>query len=97
MEVAGAVVNIVPVDYARLDYHWQQHHARFAARVERDGLLCQECGGAGGEVDVILDDGTGPWEPCGYCEGTGRVTRWLRGLWLRHRQQMAAFAKKTKD
>ena len=31
---------------------------------------CPVCHGAGGEVDVILNDGTGPWEECGFCKGT---------------------------
>ncbi|MPZ20108.1 MAG: hypothetical protein GEV06_19655 [Luteitalea sp.] len=75
-------INDVP-DYARLSYERQAHHRRFVAYVEAHGLLCQSCSGAGGERYVLLDDGTGPWEPCGWCEGTGKVTRWLRGLWLR--------------
>lgn len=63
------------------------HHCRYKRYVDEYGLLCQECGGAGGEVDVILDDGTGPWEMCGYCEGTGLTTRWIRGEWLRWKKQ----------
>lgn len=43
---------------------------------------CQDCGGVGGYTDVILDDGTGPWEPCGFCNGTGRMTSRMRGIWL---------------
>jgi len=72
-----------PYDYIRGAYVYRQHHARYVRYVEAHGLWCQSCGGAGGEVDVIHDDGTGPWEPCGWCEGTGKVTRWVRGLWLR--------------
>jgi hypothetical protein len=30
--------------------------------------------------DSIYD---GPADPCGWCETTGKTTRWLRGLWLR--------------
>lgn len=73
--------------YARLSYRRQAHHARYKRRVEGMArqLLCQECRGAGGETDVILDDGTGPWEECGFCEGTGLVTPHMRGLWLRWR------------
>lgn len=70
-------------NYRRMDYVSSQHHQRYKRYVEAHGLWCQACGGAGGEVDVILDDGTGPWESCGWCEGTGKVTRWLRGLYLR--------------
>jgi len=69
-------------DYPRLYYVRRQHRARYQRYVAGHGLLCQSCGGAGGETDVLLDDGTGPWEPCGWCEGTGKVTRWLRGLYL---------------
>ena len=38
---------------------------------------CPDCHGSGGEKDVILDDGTGPWEECGFCKGTGEVHRKL--------------------
>ena len=69
-------------NYRRMDYVWAQHHQRFREYVERHGLPCQSCNGRGGWVDVILE-GKGPWEPCGWCEGTGLVTRWLRGLYLR--------------
>lgn len=72
-----------PFDYARWNYIRREHHRRFTAYVEAHGLPCQSCGGMGGETDVILDDGTGPWDECGWCEGTGKVTRWIRGAWLR--------------
>lgn len=72
-----------PPDYARMRHRWMSHHARFLRYVESHGLLCQDCRGSGGERDVILDDGTGPWEPCGWCEGTGKIPRWTRGAWLR--------------
>lgn len=75
-------------DYPRMSYEWQRHHARYKRRVAVDGLDCQECGGAGGERYVLLDDGTGPWEPCGWCEGTGKVTRWMRGFWLRYMRSL---------
>lgn len=74
-------------NYARIDYVWYRHHERFVVRAEREGLACQACGGRGGEVDVIDPEIGGPWEPCGWCEGTGFVTRWLRGLWLRAMQK----------
>ena len=50
-------------------------------------LICQECGGSGGEVIPICDDGTGPFEECGFCEGTGLMTPHLRGFWLRWKKQ----------
>ena len=30
---------------------------------------CPDCKGKGGYTDVILDDGTGPYYPCGFCDG----------------------------
>ena len=71
------------VDYPRWRYAMNQHHARYVRYVTAHGLPCQACSGRGGERYVILDDGTGPWEPCGWCEGTGMVTRRTRGAWLR--------------
>ena len=46
-----------------------------------DIVQCQGCHGAGGSVDRILDDGSGPWEPCGYCAGTGRTTK-MMNAWI---------------
>lgn len=76
-------------DYARLDWRWRHHAERFARYVGAHGLPCQECGGRGGEREIILDDGTGPWHTCGWCEGTGKTTRWLRGLWLWDKRRSA--------
>jgi hypothetical protein len=70
------------VDYARMVAKYAAHHLRFEKHVAEHGILCQECGGMGGWTERILDDGTGPFEPCGWCEGTGKTTRWLRGVWL---------------
>lgn len=39
-------------------------------------VKCRVCGGAGGEVEPVLDDGSGPWYPCGFCEGHGRIPIW---------------------
>ena len=75
------------VDYPRLDYSFQQHHIRFVRRIENSRLVCQECGGSGGHTEPVLDAGSGPWEVCGFCEGTGRVTPWMRGQWLRWKRQ----------
>ena len=36
-------------------------------------VQCPMCHGLGGEVEVILDDGTGPWTTCGFCRGTGQM------------------------
>ena len=80
-------MNFSAVDYQRLSYYARQHHARFKSYVEVHGVTCQACGGYGGEVEPILDDGTGPWHECGYCEGVGMTTRRIRGLWLTHQRQ----------
>ena len=79
----------VAMSYAKQDEYYRRHHLRYIRRVEamKPQLICQECGGAGGEKDVILEDGTGPWEECGFCEGTGLLTPWLRGLWLRFKRE----------
>lgn len=74
-------------DYARGDWIFADHMRRYKAYVQEHGLVCQECGGSGGEVVPVLDTGEGPFEECGWCEGTGRVTRWTRGLWLRCQQK----------
>jgi hypothetical protein len=36
---------------------------------------CPVCHGAGGETEVILDDGSGPWEPCAFCNGKGEMIK----------------------
>lgn len=77
-----------PVDYKRLDYQYRQHHARYARRAKADGLICQECGGRG--YDGSYSSYSEPPEPCGWCETTGYVTRWMRGLWLRCQKQWKA-------
>lgn len=79
-------------DYARRSYQVQQHHERFRRYVEAmpRKLICQECGGGGGETVAVLDYGQGPFEECGFCEGTGLVTPWLRGLWLRWKKSTEA-------
>lgn len=76
-------------DYVRESYEWRAHHKRYERFVESlpRKLYCQDCGGAGSEVVPILDDGTGPREYCGWCEGTGLVTPHLRGQWLRWKRQ----------
>ena len=45
-------------------------------------ISCPECGGYGGETEVILDDGTGPWWDCWLCEGEGVILPARRGIWL---------------
>jgi DnaJ-class molecular chaperone len=74
-------------NYAKLTYKWQQHHNRYRRFIQEHGYTCQDCGGAGGETIVISYELGGPWEECGWCEGTGRVTRWTRGIWLRWKKE----------
>jgi hypothetical protein len=75
------------LSYAKLDYRTRQHHARLRLRVESmpRKLVCQECGGMGGWTEVVNPEIGGPWFECGYCEGLGYVTPWMRGQWLRLR------------
>ncbi len=68
--------------FKHAEYH-RRHLVRYRAYIKEHGLICQECGGSGGYKEVVCDDGTGPWYDCGFCEGTGYVTRWMRGQWLR--------------
>ena len=77
------------VDYAKLDYRRRAHHERYKRRVDAmpKKLVCQDCGGDGGEVEPVLDYGEGPWMPCGWCEGTGYVTPYTRMLWLQWKRQ----------
>jgi hypothetical protein len=77
------------VNYAKLSYQWHQHYLRYCKRVENQSpkLICQECGGMGGEVEPVLDYGIGPWITCGWCEGTGLLTPHRRGQWLRLRKE----------
>lgn len=75
------------VDYPRVHYEYRQHYERRKRYVEANGLPCQDCGGRGGEVEPVTDWGQGPWMDCGWCQGTGMVTRWERGMWLREKRR----------
>lgn len=69
------------VNYAKLDYYRSHHHERFKTFVEAQGLHCQACCGYGGHtMDVYF--GSGPFEECYFCEGTGKTTPHLLGLYL---------------
>lgn len=71
--------------YKKWQYYYNFHHQRFKNRIEqmKKKLVCQECRGEGGYKEIILDDSSGPWFECGWCEGIGYVTPWIRGQWLR--------------
>jgi hypothetical protein len=34
---------------------------------------CPICHGKGGEIDVVCDDGTGPYDECYYCDDKGMI------------------------
>lgn len=70
------------VDYAKFDYQQRQHHERYARYVQQHGLMCQACSGSGKWYESILSYHDLPMM-CTWCEGTGKVTRRIRGLWLR--------------
>ena len=73
------------VNYSRRDYQWRKHHERYKKRVQEKHphLHCMECGGRGGGIEIVDPELGGPWWPCEYCEGTGLMTPYLRGVWLR--------------
>lgn len=80
--------------HARYAYYREQHHERYEKYVKEHGLLCQECGGAGEYADDWIDH-CPIMLFCGWCEGTGLVTRWLRGEWLKYKR-IDKLAKMTK-
>ena len=43
--------------------------------------LCPDCKGERGQKEVILDDGSGPWYDCGFCNGTGYVNVFRKLRW----------------
>jgi len=45
-----------------------------------------ECHGLGGEVDSILDDGSGPFYECWLCFGEGEIETSQRGIWLTYKR-----------
>ncbi len=80
------------INYYKLDYDRFRHFERWKKRINSmpKKLVCQECAGAGGEVEVVLDDGTGPFYSCGWCEGIGYVDNYRRGEWLRYRKSITS-------
>jgi len=76
----------IAVDYPRLDYRWRSQQERFARYVERTGLTCSDCHGEG-KVVVDRIDYYAIYESCGWCRGTGKMTRHDRGVWLNLKKQ----------
>ena len=77
-------------DYFKWCYYSRRHRRRYINRVENtnDSLPCQDCRGSGGYTEPVLDDGSGPFYECGWCYGTLKTTKWVRGAWLRYRKEM---------
>lgn len=75
------------VNYDKLSYMWHASYLRWAKRVEKSKLICQDCGGMGGWTEPVLDFGEGPWMTCGWCQGTGKLDAWHRGAWLRCKKE----------
>ena len=76
--------------YSRLRWLTSQHHKRYKIYINNmvRPLICQDCHGAGGKNEVVLPEtGQGPWYECGFCEGTGYVSPWVRSLWLRMKKE----------
>ena len=65
-----------------------QHHKRYKRFVADMSykLICQECGGAGDLEDDYIA-GYALYVGCGWCEGTGYQTPWMRGDWLRYKKE----------
>ena len=81
------------IDWIKRHYYAMYHHSRFRKYIENlpNALVCQDCGGGGGEVVPLPGMwGQGPWEECGWCEGTGLVTPRIRGEWLRMKKDEKA-------
>lgn len=81
-----------PYDYPRWWYEQRAHHVRYQRYVEAHGLPCQACGGRGEDRGCGWYD---PPEPCGWCETTGKVTRWLRGQYLSYMRSLKPRKKKA--
>lgn len=71
--------------FARLSSYYQRHHKRYVEFTQnlRHRLTCQECSGIGNYTEIVDIELGGPTYECGWCEGTGLITPYLRGVWLR--------------
>lgn len=84
-------------DYNRLDYYSREHYQRRKRFVEsmKKKLHCMECGGSGSYVEDSIDFGDDCYGSmmfdiegtCGWCDGTGLMTPYERGTWLRFKRE----------
>lgn len=76
-------------NHKREMYYARQHYIRYVAYVlgMDHPLTCQDCKGTGGEYDIVDPEIGGPWIACGWCEGTGVMTPYMRALWLRLKKE----------
>jgi DnaJ-class molecular chaperone len=73
------------VNSPKANYKRQEHHRRYKQFTENltNKLLCQDCGGSGEWMEVeIPEEGSGLTWTCGWCEGTGLMSPYIRGFWL---------------
>ena len=45
-------------------------------------VKCPCCNGEGGETEAVLDYGIGPYYECCFCKGEGKISPWMRLVWL---------------
>lgn len=84
------------INFYKSDWKYLNHLKRYKEYVEKNGLPCQECGSTGEYINDTIDfgdDSSGPicfniYGTCGWCEGTGKITRRNRGIWLNYRKML---------
>ena len=74
-------------NWAKHDNDYRRHHVRWRARVEKIGIVCPECHGRKGWIEIVDPYLGGPWYDCGLCEGVGKVDgrRWSE--WMHYRKK----------
>jgi hypothetical protein len=78
------------INYVKLTYKISHSYKRYKRYVKKHGLICQDCGGTGEYIEEYLpySEWTVPYyKECGWCQGTGKVTKWIRGKWLRMKKE----------
>jgi len=75
------------INYTKLTYQMTSSYQRYKRRVEAmpRKLYCQECRGSGEHFeDRIAEHDL--MSSCGWCQGTGLLTPWMRGQWLKEKR-----------